>query len=110
MSYNVKLADNFKKQAKKLLKKYVSLKKELAELFLELEVNPSKGTPLGKNIYKIRLAITSKNKGKSGGARLISFVKVVDGDVYLLSIYDKGERDSISDREIKEILKSEGLL
>lgn len=110
MSYNVKLADNFKKEAKKLLKKYVSLKKELAELFLELEVNPSKGTPLGKNIYKIRLAITSKNKGKSGGARLISFVKVVDGDVYLLSIYDKGERDSISDREIKEILKSEGLL
>ena len=110
MSYNVKIADNFKKEAKKLLKKYVSLKKELAELFLELEVNPSKGTPLGKNIYKIRLAITSKNKGKSGGARLISFVKVVDGDVYLLSIYDKGERDSISDREIKEILKSEGLL
>ena len=103
MSYNVKIADNFKKEAKKLLKKYVSLKKELAELFLELEVNPSKGTPLGKNIYKIRLAITSKNKGKSGGARLISFVKVVDGDVYLLSIYDKGERDSISDREIKEI-------
>ena len=91
MSYNVKLADNFKKEAKKLLKKYVSLKKELAELFLELEINPSKGTPLGNNIYKIRLAITSKNKGKSGGARLISFVKVVDGECICYPYMTKGK-------------------
>ena len=91
MSYNVKIADNFKKEAKKLLKKYVSLKKELAELFLELEINPSKGTPLGNNIYKIRLAITSKNKGKSGGARLISFVKVVDGECICYPYMTKGK-------------------
>lgn len=91
MSYNVKIADNFKKEAKKLLKKYVSLKTELAELFLELEINPSKGTPLGNNIYKIRLAITSKNKGKSGGARLISFVKVVDGECICYPYMTKGK-------------------
>ena len=54
---------------------------------------------------KIRLAISSKNKGKSGAARVISFVKIIDETVYLLSIYDKGEKETLSDKEIKELLK-----
>jgi hypothetical protein len=110
MSYNVELANNFKKEAKRLIKKYASLKKELAKLFEELEEYPTKGTPLGNNIYKIRLAIASKNKGKSGGARIISCVKVIEENVYLLTIFNKGEKNTISNREIEEILKSEGLL
>jgi mRNA-degrading endonuclease RelE of RelBE toxin-antitoxin system len=65
MSYNIELSANFKKEAKRLTKKYPSLKTELAELFTELEENPTTGTPLGNDIYKIRLAIASKNKGKS---------------------------------------------
>lgn len=76
MRYNVELSPNFVKEAKRLLKKYPSTKIELAKLFTELEDNPTKGTPLGNDIYKIRLAIASKNKGKSGGARVLSFVKV----------------------------------
>ncbi len=48
----------------------------------ELEENPTTGTPLGNDVYKIRLAIVSKNKGKSGGARVISFVKIIDETVY----------------------------
>lgn len=59
MSYKIELSDNFKKEAKKLSKKYPSLKNELAELFEELEENPTKGTPLGNDVYKIRLAIAS---------------------------------------------------
>jgi mRNA-degrading endonuclease RelE of RelBE toxin-antitoxin system len=109
MSYKVELADNFKREAKKLSKKYPSLKKELANLFEELEQDPTQGTPLGNDIYKIRLAIASKNKGKSGGARIISCVKVLKETVYLLTIYNKGEKDDISDKEIQRILKSEGL-
>jgi mRNA-degrading endonuclease RelE of RelBE toxin-antitoxin system len=75
MSYNIEITDNFKKEAKKLIKKYASLKNEIAELGIELAKNPTLGTPLGNDVYKIRLAIASKNKGKSGGARVLSFVK-----------------------------------
>ena len=78
MSYKIQLSSNFKKEAKKLIKRYPSLKKELINLFTELEENPTLGTPLGNNIYKIRLSIASKNKGKSGGARVMSFVKVIN--------------------------------
>ena len=105
MSYKVELSSNFKKEAKKLTKKYVSLKAELDLLFTELEDNPILGTSLGNHIYKIRLAIASKNKGKSGGARVMSFVKVTKTTVLLFSIYDKGEKDTLSDQEIAVLLK-----
>ncbi|MVN21285.1 type II toxin-antitoxin system RelE/ParE family toxin [Mucilaginibacter arboris] len=105
MSYKVELSLNFKKEAKRLTKKYPSLKWELDALFIELEDNPTLGTSLGNSIYKMRLAIASKNKGKSGGARVMSFVKVTKTIVLLFSIYDKGEKDTISDQEIQELLK-----
>jgi mRNA-degrading endonuclease RelE of RelBE toxin-antitoxin system len=104
MSYNIEITDNFKKEAKRLIKKYASLRTEIAELGKELSVNPTMGTPLGNDVYKIRLSIASKNKGKSGGARVVSYVKIIDKTVYLLAIYNKGEQDSISDAEIKELL------
>jgi len=104
MNYKIELTDNFKKEAKKLIKKYASLRAEIAELGKELTRNPTMGTPLGNDVYKIRLSIASKNKGKSGGARIISFVKIIDETVYLLSIYNKGDKDSISNEEIEELL------
>ncbi len=110
MNYNVVLTENFKKEAKKLSKKYASLKSEFAELFTELEKNPALGTSLGNNVYKIRLSIASKGKGKSGGARIISLVRVINQTVYLVSIFDKSEQDNISRNNITNILKSEGLL
>jgi mRNA-degrading endonuclease RelE of RelBE toxin-antitoxin system len=106
MSYNVELSANFSKEAKRLIKKYPSLKKELAELFNYLEENPTTGIPLGNDIYKIRLAIASKNKGKSGGARVLSFVKVTQTTVLLFSIYSKGEIDNLSDKEINDLIKN----
>jgi mRNA-degrading endonuclease RelE of RelBE toxin-antitoxin system len=105
MRYSVELSSNFKKEAKRLIKKYPSLKKELSVLFSELEENPTFGIPLGNDVFKIRLAIASKNKGKSGGARVLSFVKVTKTSVLLFSIYSKGEVDSLSDKEIKELIK-----
>ncbi|MEO8150439.1 MAG: type II toxin-antitoxin system RelE/ParE family toxin [Bacteroidia bacterium] len=105
MNYKIELTDNFKKEAKKLIKKYASLRIEIKTLGEELSKNPTLGIPLGNNVYKIRLAISSKAKGKSGGARVISFVKIINETVYLISIYSKGEKDSISDKEIKELLK-----
>lgn len=85
MSYRVELTDNFKREAKRLVKKYYTLSSEIADLGKELTVNPTLGTPLGKYVFKIRLAIKSKNKGKSGGARIISFAKIIDQTVYLLT-------------------------
>jgi mRNA-degrading endonuclease RelE of RelBE toxin-antitoxin system len=105
MSYKIELTDNFKNEAKKLIKKYASLRNEIIELGKELTENPTLGTPLGNDVYKIRLAIASKNKGKSGGARIISFVKIIDKTVFLISIYNKGDKDTLSDEEIRELLK-----
>lgn len=105
MSYKIELTDNFKKEAKKLIKKYASLREELDELGRKLSVDPTIGTPLGNDVYKIRLAIASKNKGKSGGARIISFVKIINETVFLLSIYSKGQKSTISDKEIEDLLK-----
>lgn len=105
MKYEIVLSDDFKRQSKKLLKKYPSLKQELFRLGEELKNNPTFGISLGENIYKIRLSIASKGKGKSGGARIISYVLVLDKVVLLLTIYSKGEKDSISDKEIKYLIK-----
>ena len=105
MSYSVKSIEVFEKQAKRLSKKYASLKKELLELVQELKEDPEQGTPLGKNCYKIRLAIASKNKGKSGGARVVTNFVVTDETVYLLSIYDKSEKENLTDKELDELLK-----
>lgn len=109
MNYEIILTDNFKKEAKKLSKKYASLKLELTVLGEILQGNPTFGTSLGNNIYKIRLAIESKGKGKSGGARVISLVKVTQETIYLLSIFNKSEQESISQKDISEILKTEKL-
>jgi mRNA-degrading endonuclease RelE of RelBE toxin-antitoxin system len=105
MSYKIELSANFKKEAKKLTKKFPSLKQELTALFTELETNPTIGTPLGNDIYKIRLAVASKNKGKSGGARVLSFVKITATTVLLFSIYSKGDTDNLSDKEIQKLIK-----
>jgi hypothetical protein len=96
----------FERQAKKLFKKYVSLKKDLLTLVQQLKEDPEQGTALGNNCYKVRLAIDSKGKGKSGGARIITYIVVSKKNVYLLSIYDKSEKENLSDKELKELLKN----
>ena len=71
------------------------------------------GDDLGNNIRKVRMAIASKNKGKSGGARIITctiLVDILNADIYLLTIYDKSERDSISRQEIEHLKRQSGLL
>ena len=107
MLHNVKTIPHFDREMKRLSKKYVSLKNEYKELIEELEKNPELGTHLGNGIYKIRIGIASKGKGKSGGARVITFLKTKHETLYLLSIYDKGEKDTISDNEIREIIDNE---
>jgi hypothetical protein len=71
-----------------------------------LTSNPEMGTSLGANVYKVRLAIASKGKGKSGGARVITLVRVVKSKVYLVSIYDKSDQETLPDKVIKELVKN----
>ena len=106
MSYNVIPIDKFKKEAKRLVKKYPSLKNELSELNALLISNPTIGTSLGNNAYKIRIAIKSKGAGKSGGARVITYVVTENKEIYLLTIYDKGELDTVDDITLRKIIKS----
>jgi mRNA-degrading endonuclease RelE of RelBE toxin-antitoxin system len=94
----------FEKELKRLAKKYPSLKKEYGQLLATLEENPTHGTHLGNDCYKIRIAIASKNKGKRGGGRVITFVYSLTETVYLLTIYDKSEKEDISDNELADYL------
>ncbi|MCL1973183.1 MAG: type II toxin-antitoxin system RelE/ParE family toxin [Bacteroidetes bacterium] len=107
MSYLVRTIAHFDNELRRLVKKYASLKNEFQELVRELADNPEKGMPLGNNIYKIRLGITSKGKGKRGGARVITYLKTERKEVYLLSIYDKSNKNMVSDKEIRAIMNAE---
>ncbi len=104
MSYKIIPTSQFEKELKRLFKKYPSIKSDLFELVSQLKENPKLGTPLLKNCYKIRIAITSKGKGKSGGGRLITHVRIVKEEVHLLTIYDKSDQANISDSAINELL------
>ena len=105
MSYNVLPIPPFDRQLKRLSKKYPSLKQEYFELIENLEENPEQGINIGNNCYKIRIAIASKGKGKSGGARIITNFVIADKTVYLFSIYDKSDKESLTDKELDELLK-----
>lgn len=105
MNYSIVPTDKFKKEAKRLIKKYPSLKSELAAVNRDLSKDPGIGTSLGNDTYKIRVAIKSKGKGKSGGARVITYVVTENKEVYLLTIYDKAELDSIDDKILKNMIK-----
>ena len=104
MNYSFKTISLFEKQLKKLAKKYPSIKQDYSEFLQLIKSDPTIGIPLGRNCYKIRFAISSKGKGKSGGARIITHVVVSQSDVYLLNIYDKSDKETLTEKEIQQLL------
>lgn len=109
MNFKIKITRNFEKEAKPLLKKYASFKTDITNLIEELEINPELGKALGHNLYKIRIAISGKGRGKSGGARIITYVIFKNETVYLISIYDKAEYDTAEIGTLLQMLREEGL-
>lgn len=105
MSFEIVYTENFERELKKLAKKYRSIKTDLAHLLDEIEQDPKQGISLGKDCYKIRMAISAKGKGKSGGARVITNVYIKGNIVYLLSVFDKSEKENITDKELEALLK-----
>ncbi len=109
MKVNITIDDEFKRNAKRLSKKYRSLKEDLIAFQEDLLENPFRGDDLGGGVRKIRMAISSKGKGKRGGARVLTLnVLVQEADttnVTLLTIYDKGEIENVSDKFVKWLME-----
>ena len=104
MSFEIIATEPFERKLKRLARKYKSLKSDLSKLIGELETNPQIGDPVGKNCFKIRFAIASKGRGKSGGGRMITYVRVAQETIYLIDIYDKSEQSTITDNELKLLI------
>ena len=110
MSFNIKTIPNFDKEFKKLYKKYPSLLDDFQIVLKELSLNPQFGTSIGKGCFKIRMSISSKNKGKSSGAKIISCVKIKDEVITLISIYDKSEQADIPQNLLLQLLEDSQLI
>ena len=106
-TFNVIPTPTFQKEAKSLQKKYPHIGDDIRSLADRLKIDPTSNTPLGKSCYKVRMQITDKHCGKSGGARIIIQVKIIDHCVYLLSIYDKGEKENLLEGELERLLKQQ---
>ena len=104
MNYSIIVTRRFEKELKRLAKKFPSLKNEFTQLIVDITKNPITGTFIGNNCYKIRLAVDSKGKGKSGGARVITYLYIETETVYLLTIYDKSEKSDLKPNELKEMV------
>jgi mRNA-degrading endonuclease RelE of RelBE toxin-antitoxin system len=106
MSYSIILTDRFEKELKRLSKKFPSLKNEFTDLVDIIKDGPEFGTFIGNNCFKILLAIGSKKKGKSGGARIITYLYKENEVLYLLTIYDKSEKVALKQNELKFTIDS----
>lgn len=105
MNYKAIPTPSFKKEVKTLLKRYKSLKSDLDKFTKSIEENPFQGTELSPGIRKIRIAIESKGKGKSGGARVIIYITDDStGKIWLLEIYDKSDFSSVKVDVIKQMI------
>ena len=112
MSCKITYTPDFAKQMKRLSKRYKSLKEDYLKLLCDLRANPLLGTDLGRHLRKVRMSIASKGKGKSGGARVITYTLIIaetDNEIKLLTIYDKSERENLTDNELLDLMVRNGL-
>lgn len=105
MNYEIVHTEEFSRHIKQLSKKHPSLKNDYAAFLISLQTNPLRVNAPGKNCYKVRLKITSKKTGKSGGARIITYVRIELKRIVLPDIYDKADKDSLSDKELFALIK-----
>ena len=113
MSCNITISvsDDFAKEAKRLAKKYPSFKQDYKDFLVSIKNNPLQGDEITKNIRKIRMAIKAKGKGKSGGARVITFNILTDienGHVVFLLLYDKDDASTVKVNVVKQLVRDMG--
>ena len=107
--FNVVPTPGYLRQSAQLEKRYRSWAAEADALAESLKTAPDQGVGLGRGCRKIRVAIASKNKGKSGGARVITLVRLVGEVVVLLAVYDKSDRADLAPGELDALLAAAGL-
>jgi len=101
----IKISDDFKVAYKRLKRRHRSLEADFEALLTSLLENPEQGVELIDGVRKIRLAISSKGRGKSGGARVIIRVRIVEDELQLIYIYDKSDIGNIADDFLRDILR-----
>ena len=104
----VSVSDDFANEAKRLAKKYPSFKQDYKDFLESIKNNPLQGDEITKNIRKIRMAIKAKGKGKSGGARVITFNVLTDmenGQVVFLLLYDKEDASTVKVNVVKQLVR-----
>ncbi len=109
MNLTIKPLESFKKDVKKLFKRYKNISNDLKRLEIELSNNPQSGIKLSSNCYKIRISNSSIPTGKRGGFRVVYYYIDKKGMIYLLSIYSKSDMENIEDGKILEILRDNDL-
>ena len=110
MNFEVKYTPDFDHSLKRIAKKHKSIRDDILELIDQLEREPRTGTQVRTNLYKIRLNISSSNKGKSGGARVVTYVYNTKETVFLAEIYLKSEFETFDEQAIIERLKEQGFI
>jgi hypothetical protein len=111
VNINVKYTVTFEKQFKRYKKKFDLITADLLTFLSNLENEPN--VNLGGGFYKYRLAVKSKNAGKSGGFRVITFEVIIsetEKNATLITIFDKSEKENIPTTTLKSILAQEGLV
>lgn len=107
MNYSYEFTSSFKRELKRLLKKYRSLKDDILTLQEEIETNPELGVDLGDGFRKIRLRIASKSGEKSGGARVVIrdvIISTEDTKIIFVYIWDKSEIDNIDVSVLRKLI------
>jgi len=104
MAYEIRPTPEFAKDLKQLKKKYPSIISDIENLAISLQSKPQQGVALGNDCYKIRMSITSKGRGKSGGARVVTCVVALREKIFLLSIFDKSEMETPDAEKIQQTL------
>ena len=113
MNCNITVTPDFARELKRLAKRYPSMKDDYRNFLNELRENPLMGTALGKHLRKVRFPIASKGKGRSGGARAITHVILLEtdgADITLVTIYDKSNQITITDKELRQLMKKNALV
>jgi len=94
----------YQKAFKKLSKTYKNIDKDVDKFLESIKEKDDLGIELKSNIFKVRVANSDKNRGKSVGYRLISYLAIIKNELHLLYIYDKSKLVNLTEKEIDEII------
>jgi mRNA-degrading endonuclease RelE of RelBE toxin-antitoxin system len=94
----------YKKSYKKLSKQYKNIQSDIDNFINSIHSKDDLGIELRSNIFKVRIKNSDKNKGKSAGYRLISYLAIVENELQLLYIYDKSKIENLTENEIDKLI------